>query len=281
MNPAVLRQAYLDACEVELQAFKPGNVSVHAEGHDMTVADFRSSAAASAPHLVDATLPLGRRIEAAIRATREAVGCNTNLGIVLLCAPMLAAALTCRDSDWRGELPRVLRDATVADAEAVFRAIVVAAPGGLGETGEQDVRGVPTVTLLEAMRLAAGRDRVAYQYVSGYADVFGIALPAYRAALEKGREEYWAALAAYAALLCQIPDSHVERKFGARFNPLIQDRMARIDAALNASGDTGPLMPLLQEVDAEFKSLGINPGTSADLTAACLLAARLDALAQK
>lgn len=281
MNPAVLRQAYLDACEVELQAFKPGNVSVHAEGHDMTVADFRNSAAASAPHLVDVTLPLGRRIEVAIRATREAVGCNTNLGIVLLCAPMLAAALTCRDSDWRGELQRVLRDTTVADAEAVFRAIVVAAPGGLGETGEQDVRDVPTVTLLEAMRLAAGRDRIACQYVSGYADVFGIALPAYRAALEQGWQESWAALAAYASLLRQIPDSHVERKFGARFNTLIQKRMARIDAALSAFGDTDILMPLLQEVDAEFKSLDINPGTSADLTVACLLAARLDARAQK
>ncbi|HLF96739.1 MAG TPA: triphosphoribosyl-dephospho-CoA synthase [Methylococcaceae bacterium] len=281
MNPAVLRQAYLDACETELQAFKPGNVSVHAEGHDMTVADFRASAAASAPHLVDATLPLGRRIEAAIGATRDAVPCNTNLGIVLLCAPMLAAALGGRNGDWRGELQQILQNTTVADAEAVFRAIVAAAPGGLGEVGEQDVRDLPTVTLLEAMRLAAGRDRIAYQYVSCYADVFGIALPAYRAAREKGREESWSALAAYAALLRRIPDSHVERKFGARFNPLIQERMTRIDVALNAFGDPGPLLQLLQEADVEFKSFGINPGTSADLTVACLLAARLDVLAQK
>jgi triphosphoribosyl-dephospho-CoA synthase len=279
VNPAVLRRAYLDACEVELQAFKPGNVSVHAAGHDMTVEDFRRSAEASAPHLVDASLPLGRRIESAVRATRQAVGCNTNLGIVLLCAPLLAAALSCRNVDWRGELPRVLRTTTVADAEAVFRAILMAAPGGLGEAEEQDVHDVPTATLTEAMRLAAGRDRIACQYVSGYADVFGVALPAYRAALEKGWEESWAALAAYTALLRKIPDSHVERKFGMRFNTLIQDRMARIDAALNACGIAAPPMPLLQDVDAEFKSLGINPGTSADLTVACLLAARLDAIA--
>lgn len=277
MNPELLRRAYLDACETELQAFKPGNVSVHAAGHDMTVEDFRRSAAVSAPPLVDAGLPLGRRIETAIRATRETVGCNTNLGIVLLCAPLLAAALECRDGDWRSELRRVLRETTVADAEAVFRAIVVAEPGGLGEAAEQDVHHPPTVTLLETMRLAAGRDRIAQQYVSDYADVFGVALPAYRTALEQGREESWAALAAYAALLSRFPDSHVERKFGARFNALIRQRMTRIAAELAAGGDA--ILPLLDEADAEFKSLGINPGTSADLTVACLLAARLDALA--
>ncbi|NOQ16268.1 MAG: triphosphoribosyl-dephospho-CoA synthase, partial [Methyloprofundus sp.] len=32
-----LSTAYQYACEVELQAFKPGNVSVYADGHDMTV----------------------------------------------------------------------------------------------------------------------------------------------------------------------------------------------------------------------------------------------------
>lgn len=280
MNPEFLRRAYLDACEMELQAFKPGNVSVHADGHDMTVGDFRESAAASAPHLLDASLPLGRRIEAAIRATRGAVGCNTNLGIVLLCAPMLAAALTCHNGDWRGELQRVLQETTVADAEAVYRAIVIAAPGGLGDADEQDVRDAPTVTLLEAMRLAAGRDRIASQYDSGYADVFGIALPAYRAALEKGWEESWAALAAFAALLRKIPDSHVERKFGTRFNVLIRRRMTRIGVALAAPGAPNALLPLLREVDAEFKTRSVNPGTSADLTVACLLAARLEASAR-
>ena len=35
-------------------------------------------------------LPVGRRILEAVRATREAVGTNTNLGIVLLCGPLAA-----------------------------------------------------------------------------------------------------------------------------------------------------------------------------------------------
>ena len=92
--PEMLQQAYLEACEAELQAFKPGNVSIHSEGHGMTVADFRLSAKASAPHLCDPALSLGEKIFQAIASTREAVGCNTNLGIVLLAAPMMESCLT-------------------------------------------------------------------------------------------------------------------------------------------------------------------------------------------
>ena len=44
ISPQQLSELYQQACEVELQAFKPGNVSVYADGHDMTVADFRISA---------------------------------------------------------------------------------------------------------------------------------------------------------------------------------------------------------------------------------------------
>ncbi|MFI3185897.1 MAG: triphosphoribosyl-dephospho-CoA synthase, partial [Methylococcaceae bacterium] len=43
-----IAELYLQACEVDVLAFKPGNVSVYAEGHDMTVADFRLSAEVSA-----------------------------------------------------------------------------------------------------------------------------------------------------------------------------------------------------------------------------------------
>jgi triphosphoribosyl-dephospho-CoA synthase len=279
VNPAILQRAYLDACEMELQAFKPGNVSIHSEDHDMTAEDFRRSAAVSAPYLADAALTLGEKIESAVRATRAVAGCNTNLGIVLLCAPMLEAALACKNGDWRAELGRVLANTSVADAAAVYRAIVVAAPGGLGRAEEQDVHAAPGVTLAEAMRLASGRDRIALQYVSGFADVFGVALPAYRAALAKGWDESWAAVAAFVALLRRFPDSHVERKFGVCFNALIRDRMTRVDAALSTSTAPESLEPLLRDVDAEFKSLGVNPGTSADLTVASLLAARLDAMA--
>ncbi len=84
--------AFIDACVEELRAPKPGNVHIHAEGHRMTVADFVRSAEVSAPLLCRVGAPLGRRILDAAVATREAVGQNTNLGILLLCGPLAMAA---------------------------------------------------------------------------------------------------------------------------------------------------------------------------------------------
>ncbi len=58
-----------------------------------SVEQFISSAEASAQHIADPKpTGLGQRILKAISAThQEAVGCNTNLGIVLLCAPLAQA----------------------------------------------------------------------------------------------------------------------------------------------------------------------------------------------
>ncbi len=55
------------------------------------VEQFISSAEASAQHIADPSPGLGQRILKAISATHQAVGCNTNLGIVLLCAPLAQA----------------------------------------------------------------------------------------------------------------------------------------------------------------------------------------------
>lgn len=273
------RAAYLNACEVELRAFKPGNVSIHSEGHDMTVEDFRRSAEASAPFLCDENLSLGEKIFYAVNATREAVGCNTNLGIVLLAAPLIRAFETkSADESLRDALRRVLTGTTVADAEWAYRAIRLAQPGGLGDAPEQDVREAPQVTLLEAMRLAETRDSIARQYTSYFADIFDFAIPGYHSALLNWGSEEWAAVAVFAGVLKRIPDSHVERKFGNRFSRMIADRMAEVEGALSGAATPQQALRLMEKVDAEFKSRGINPGTTADLTVACLLAVGLEAL---
>src|SRR5690349_23718513 len=60
----------------------------------MSVADFEKSAEAAAPVIGQATLSVGARIRLAVEATRGAVGHNTNLGIILLAAPLAQAGLT-------------------------------------------------------------------------------------------------------------------------------------------------------------------------------------------
>ncbi len=279
ITPEMLQQAYLEACEAELQAFKPGNVSIHSEGHGMTVAVFRLSAKASAPHLCDPGLSLGEKIFQAIASTQEAVGCNTNLGIVLLAAPMMESCLTrAKGTTLREKLRHVLDHTTREDADWVYQAIRVASPGGLGESAEEDVHSTPTVTLLEAMKIAADRDRIAWQYTNYYTNVFDLAIPSYHSRLSLWGDEQWATVAVFTGLLLAFPDSHIERKFGARFTRMVADRMTLVEQALTVTGSPGQAMRVLRKVDAEFKSAGINPGTTADLTVACILAVRLDRL---
>src|SRR5689334_5061654 len=89
--PAAIEAAFLWACELDVACVKPGNVSVASPGHRMTAELFVASAHAACGPLTRSGATVGARIEAAIARTREAAGCNTNLGIVLLCAPLAAA----------------------------------------------------------------------------------------------------------------------------------------------------------------------------------------------
>lgn len=274
----LLKNAYIWACECEINAFKPGNVSIYSDGHGMTVDDFRVSAKVSVDPLVDTALSLGQKIYYALEETVARVGCNTNLGIVLLCAPLLQAMQMNRGMGLRDRLRCVLNATTVEDADWVYRGIRLANPAGLGESQKEDVTSSPAVSLFEAMRIAADRDRIAHQYVSVYQDVFETAKNRYHTAFGQWGDEVWAAVAVFVGLLGQIPDSHIERKYGNRFTGMVTARMASLEEKLSKSDNPEHLIDHLRDVDEEFKRAGINPGTTADLTVATLLAVRLEKL---
>jgi triphosphoribosyl-dephospho-CoA synthase len=272
-----LSELYQQACELELQAFKPGNVSVYADGHDMTVADFRVSAKASAQPIVNPAYCLGEKIYYALRATRQAVGCNTNLGIILLCAPLIQAFQSIRtDLSLRQSLTEVLAQTTILDADWAFQAIALAAPGGLGSSEKQDVRDKAAVTLADAMALACARDRIALQYVTQYQDIFDFSLGLYYNALGRWGDQAWAAVAVYVGLLSRFPDSHIERKYGNQHSDWVMARMAMLNHELTATESPEQFKPLLYHIDQELKSKGVNPGTTADLTVATVLTAFLE-----
>jgi triphosphoribosyl-dephospho-CoA synthase len=274
-----LREFYQQACELELQAFKPGNVSVYADGHDMTVADFRLSAKISAIPLCNLEYSLGERIFYSVKATYEAVGCNTNLGIILLCAPLiqavnhLSSGLTLRQA-----LHQVLITTTMDDAAWVFKAITLASPAGLGHSEKQDVKEKPTVTLTEAMRLASEKDRIALQYVTDYRDIFDLSVFMYYNGLSRWGNQKWAAVTVYADLLSQFPDSHIERKYGNQYSEMVTSKMALLSKELNRVDCPESIMPLLYYIDRELKSKGINPGTTADITVTTVFTVYLEEL---
>lgn len=267
------------ACAAELEALKPGNVHVHAAGHGMTVADFRASAEAAAPAIVQPGAPVGARLLAAVRATRAAVGQNTNLGILLLCVPLAAAAE--RPEPLPRAVARVLRELTVADARDAYAAIRLAAPGGLGRAAAADVRDEPEVTLLEAMRQAAARDRIAWNYAHGLRDLWRRGVPRLAMLRTRGWDECWAITGTYMAFLARTPDSHVARKHGAAAAAALCRRVAPLARRLLASERPEALTDELLALDAALKREAINPGTTADLVVGSLLARALCRAAER
>jgi triphosphoribosyl-dephospho-CoA synthase len=269
--------AYVEACLAELDAPKPGNVHRFAPGHRMEVADFVRSADASAAPIASRGARVGTRVRAAVDATLKTVGQNTNLGIVLLCAP-LAAAAEARHMALRSALAKVLGGLDRGDAQEVFAAIAAANPGGLGHASRHDVNGPATVTLREAMAEAAERDRIAWQYATTYEDVFSLGLPALETARQRHSEARWSTLAVYLTFLSEIADTHIVRKFDAATAEAVRREAVEWRDDFAAARDPEAIADSLIGWDATLKSRGINPGTSADLTVATLFASRLSCI---
>lgn len=277
-----IQHAYLNACLSELQALKPGNVHVFADGHGMQVQDFIDSAEVSALALCAderfGQRTLGQRMLQALQATHAKVACNTNLGIVLLAGPLVHAKRLHPDLPIREALALVLADTTVADAEAVYQAIRLVKPAGMGQQAAHDVSQPADIDLLQAMQFASAYDNVAYQYVSQYQTLFEQALPCYAFYYQRWQRPAWALTSLYLYWLAHWPDSHIARKYGNAQAQAIQQTAQQHFAAFTALENPKKHMGALLAWDTTLKQAGINPGTSADLTVITALLAALDGL---
>jgi len=249
------------ACVWEATARKPGNVHRFRDFADVSYLDFLLSAAAIAPVMSTAChRRVGATVLEAIAATRRVVASNTNLGVVLLLAPLAAVADA---TDMRAALAPLLDNLDVEDARLVFEAIRLAEPGGLGEAPEQDVHAEPTLPLRQIMALAADRDLIARQYANGFREVLEQGVPAIRQGIDETGSLEGAIIQAQLRLLAQDPDTLIARKRGTaeaeeashRARGVLKDgwsALAEFDAWLRAEGN------------------GRNPGATADLIAASL-----------
>ena len=282
-TPQHISKAFISACLTEVRALKPGNVHVFADGHGMKVADFETSARVSAPHIANAKLKTGARILKSVEATFASVHCNTNLGILLLCAPLaVAAQIPPGEADpLKMRLEQVLAGLDAADAENVFKAIATANPGGMGSDAGADVRQPPPqdVSLLGAMQMASARDLIALEYVSGFQRIFALHDHEFASRLAKGWNAEDAIAHVYLHALARIPDTHIARKFGTAKAEAVRSRAATFETAHFANPQTRPSEPEAQRAllrfDAELKADGLNPGSLADLMAAILFLASL------
>jgi triphosphoribosyl-dephospho-CoA synthase len=275
-TPAEVAAAGQLACLLEVSAPKPGNVSPERHFHDTRYEDFLASAVAIGPALADAAKqPVGTTVRRAVEDTLRWTRSNTNLGIVLLLAPLARAALR-QGGTLRERVSRVLAETTVADAGEVYAAIRRARPGGLGEAKAEDVAAAPTVSLRDAMALAAERDAVAREYVTDFALTFETGVPAILEARREGLAWTDAAVEAYLRLLEAAADTHIARKLGPAEAAAVSRRAREVRAAGGTRSDAGKRA--LAALDAELRDPRNrrNPGTTADLTCAALFVVILE-----
>jgi triphosphoribosyl-dephospho-CoA synthase len=264
------------ACLLEVSAPKPGNVSPGRHFQDARYEDFLASAVAIGPAFAGAgTRPLGTTIRAAVDATAVWARSNTNLGMVLLLAPLARAALV-REGPLRESVRDVLAATTVGDAAEVYAAIRRARPGGLGAAPSEDVASAPGVTLGAAMALAAERDGVAREYATDFAVTFDVGAPAIRAARAAGLDWSDAAVEAYLRLLAAVPDTHIARKLGRAAAEGVSRRAAEVERAGGVRTEAGRRALAALDTELRDPENSRNPGTTADLTCAALFVVILE-----
>jgi len=272
------------ACILEASAPKPGNVSPGRPFADLRYEDFVASAIAiGRPFEGACAQPLGRTVRAAIESTLEWAPSNTNLGIVLLLAPLARAVIGVGGHFSRtpADCPRkmtsdpisvreVLNATTVDDAREVYAAIRLARPGGLGRSEAQDVADEPTMTLLEVMRLAADRDSIASEYATGFELTFTIGAPALERARREGLAWDDAIVETFLTLLARKTDTHIVRRTGL-------DAAEQVSRRARAVLDQGGVRSVagrlaIDDMDRSMRDArnSLNPGSTADLTTAAI-----------
>jgi triphosphoribosyl-dephospho-CoA synthase len=271
-----LPQAVELACLLEASAPKLGNVHPAAHFDNMSLVHFLSSAISVGPIFIHAAQrSVGRMVLDSVLATRESVGCNTNLGTLLLVAPLARASAYTRVNHptFQAAVTEVLHSLTAADCADVYSAIRAAQPGGLGKREQDDVAETAPHDLLSAMASAPRTDAVARQYINNFQDIFGSLVPWLIEELSRWQQPLEALCRVQLRWLAHEPDGLIVRKVGLQRATEVQHRAALVLHATTTNTQPLAQQPAAIEFDQFLRSDGhrLNPGTTADLLAATTL----------
>lgn len=272
----------------EASAIKLGNVHPCASFPDMNFSHFERASHAIG-ECVDATSAdsLGSSILACTRAMLDTVQINTSLGTILLLVPLsritpiLQSGGLAIDEDQNqtigiqrasDAIRRLLASTGPHDCEAIYEAINIAHPGGLGRSKVADVSEKPPSSILDAMKIASAWDDIALQYTNGFVQVYESAIRLWELR-DQGLTWPDAIRHLQLELLASRNDSLIVRKLGMAIG---DDVKARAKQVL-ASGPFGS--PAFETAWQEFDNhLRLpterkNPGTIADLIAGAIFVA--------
>jgi len=233
----------------------------------------------------------GSVLEAVKESMSWQSGGNVNLGIVLLFSPLSAAGgATLQSYDkieldkLRNKLGKVTRYTTAEDAVNVYRAIGLSMkPETLGSADELDVNENESqqqimeqgTTLLEVFELCAGRDSICDEWLTDFEITYEMGIPYLNESLERSGDINSAVVDTYLHILSGRSDSLIIRKLGLEKARHVSEQARKVLEAGGSSSISG--MELVRSLDDELHAAGglLNPGSTADLTAASIFVSLL------
>lgn len=249
---------------------KPGNVDRLHDHDGLRFEHFLAGAVGSAEglRLAGAGAPFGKAFERAVEGMNQQEGGNTQFGCLLLLVPLVGAAAA--DDLTPAGATAFVKATTVDDAAAFYRSfelVDVAVDDPPADATALDVRRggdvVPTLeerdlTLYDVMAMSEG-DGNAREWTGGFSRTFAAA----DAILSDDGPVLDRVARAFLGLLSEEPDTLVAVQHGPETAERVRKRAT----------DLGPDLDAAATLADEFVAAGINPGTTADLTAAATFVA--------
>jgi triphosphoribosyl-dephospho-CoA synthase len=286
---------------LESGAHKPGNVSVVTNFDGTRYEHFLASAVAVSPSFECAAekgislsrgeiSPADVGVGHIIKECMESIngwqhGGNTLLGTVILLSPLAIASGMSRAekgvfdvAELRKNLKLVVESTTPEDAVKLYEAIRIANPGGLGKVSDLDVNSPDSttkildekITLYEVFKIAAGYDTICSEWVNDYTVTFDFAYPHLAEQIRRTSDISAAIIQTFLKVLAAHPDTFIARKTSFEKAKEVSVKASCILqlGALETPIGRQSLSKFDQELRRESNLL--NPGTTADLTAAAL-----------
>ena len=302
MNPESIAKIAQIASVLEVSGHpKPGNVHRTQDFDDMIFEDFlisgivigdcmKKAAERGKKYKDDYTLHkirLGEIIKEAVLETDKWIGNNTNLGIIIMLAPLSAAAGMSSDiSELRENVERIMKSTTSKDAINLYDAINAADAGGMGEQEELDVADAEArgriikedISMFKVFEMSAKWDLLSLELTSGMPVTFETGYPIFKK-IKSSHGINKATVQTFLTILAQNPDTLISRKYGldtARIVSADADSILQNGGILNAQGEL-----LIRQFDSQLLKNKFNPGTTADITAASIMVALLDEFGQQ
>ncbi|MBS7659662.1 MAG: triphosphoribosyl-dephospho-CoA synthase [Candidatus Bathyarchaeia archaeon] len=286
---------------LEVSSDKPGNVNFVTGFNGTNHLHFLASAVAAGPYFKKAAergiaisegrldlsgIGLGQIIRDCIsEISFWQSGGNTLLGTILLLSPIaVAAGMTPMNGgsfnlqSLRQNIRKVVRSTTPEDAVAVYDAIKIAKPGGLGKAPDLDVNDPSSIeriikeqiSLIKVFEIASNYDLICYEWVNDYTVTFDFAYPSLMMEMNMVGDMNKAVIHTFLRVLAKHPDTFIARKAGVQ---RAKEVSAMAIEVLKLGGlNTQEGKAKLQEMDAMLRreSSLLNPGTTADIIAAAL-----------